>query len=636
MPSLLPTPRAGSAVSLVRSVAIITGVAAGLLTTVGWASPTGRGEQAGPATTASWADLRADANRDGNVDLTGDSDTAGGLKTVTELRAGALFLPNLDDDARRCPLKNAKRKALPIQVRARCHDGADTVVNGPADALDLALIKTVPNAQIPDSATATVAVLGRAAPRRTHLFRQTPTGWRLHRSGDTITAAELRAGLTFGLEATDIVRDPSVWDGRAYIRLTVTAAGTTHQDIIALRQAPVLSQDTTATLDKLFITATEGGENAATTKPLARIAKAEKIPFAPVAGSVMDTWLQDMYEPALVSMPGPNGTTRSMRILLLSDQNERGADIYAMRGPGVGVLWQGPTTIDNTLDATGNVETLPAYRNATTRHPLGRVIIGYSPAQEAMGALMPSARFRKMLTAQTGIAPLLINTGWLSVGHVDEFLQVLPAKNGGRWKLAVADPVGAWQLIERAVAGGAGKIPAASHRNAFDKRSLAEVTKDRALRKANEYAGTRIAATIAQLKNETGITDADIVKIPVLFREQPNNGEDPSNPEYPNRPAAPKPKPVAKGALNTMSAFLPDAVNGVVIDADRVLVPQQFGPVVGGRDLFADAVSAAYASVGVRAIFIDTYDSYHTGGGEIHCGTNAFRTPLTPWWKMTS
>jgi protein-arginine deiminase len=46
------------------------------------------------------ADIRADVNRDGAVDVTGDSDVAG--KEAWNSGRGAIFLPNLGDTHRRC------------------------------------------------------------------------------------------------------------------------------------------------------------------------------------------------------------------------------------------------------------------------------------------------------------------------------------------------------------------------------------------------------------------------------------------------------------------------------------------------------------------------------------------------------
>jgi Protein-arginine deiminase (PAD) len=54
-------------------------------------------------------------------------------------------------------------------------------------------------------------------------------------------------------------------------------------------------------------------------------------------------------------------------------------------------------------------------------------------------------------------------------------------------------------------------------------------------------------------------------------------------------------------------------------------------------DLFEVAIALAAKSLGVEWRFVDSW-SYHITSGEIHCGTNALRTPsfagVTPWWEF--
>lgn len=81
-----------------------------------------------------------------------------------------------------------------------------------------------------------------------------------------------------------------------------------------------------------------------------------------------------------------------------------------------------------------------------------------------------------------------------------------------------------------------------------------------------------------------------------------------------------------------MVAYVPGAVNGLVLSPNRVLAAQQFGVKVGGRDIFADAVSTAYAGAGVQVTWIDDFQTYHKGAGEVHCGTNSLRSMTEKWW----
>jgi protein-arginine deiminase len=55
---------------------------------------------------------------------------------------------------------------------------------------------------------------------------------------------------------------------------------------------------------------------------------------------------------------------------------------------------------------------------------------------------------------------------------------------------------------------------------------------------------------------------------------------------------------------------------------------------VDGTDIFAEAVSRAYADAGMTVQWIDDWDSHHVMGGEVHCGTNTLRTMATSWWEQ--
>lgn len=81
------------------------------------------------------------------------------------------------------------------------------------------------------------------------------------------------------------------------------------------------------------------------------------------------------------------------------------------------------------------------------------------------------------------------------------------------------------------------------------------------------------------------------------------------------------------------SAYVPGAVNGVVLGRNRYLAPRQWGPVIGGKDIFTTAVTAAYTGAGMKVSYLDDWHTYHVGMGEVHCGTNTLRDASAAWWK---
>ena len=68
-----------------------------------------------------------------------------------------------------------------------------------------------------------------------------------------------------------------------------------------------------------------------------------------------------------------------------------------------------------------------------------------------------------------------------------------------------------------------------------------------------------------------------------------------------------------------------------------VFVPKPFGPRDGQGDVFENYVSGEFADKlpGAGVIFLDDWNTYHRMEGEIHCGTNAKRTPPpdVKWWE---
>jgi protein-arginine deiminase len=81
------------------------------------------------------------------------------------------MLANIDDDSLRCVSKDRAGGLLLDVALAQCNDGADLIINGDADVLDLAplAVKAWPSA--PDGATGTLSIDPKSA-SRVHLFVQ--------------------------------------------------------------------------------------------------------------------------------------------------------------------------------------------------------------------------------------------------------------------------------------------------------------------------------------------------------------------------------------------------------------------------------------------------------------------------------
>ncbi|MET9816247.1 MULTISPECIES: protein-arginine deiminase domain-containing protein [unclassified Streptomyces] len=621
---------------------------------------------AGPAfaaDAAGRADLRADVNRDGRVDVTGGSDKKG--EDGWSVERGAVYLPNIDDDTKRCPVTGPGGSPLSDAKLAACNDGSDTQVNGAEDAADLARVRSVPLPGLPADAKGSLKLT--TGGEHAHLFLKRAGKWVLVTSATRLTAAELRAGAEFGVEATDVVRDRAQWDGRAVVRLTVTSGGKSTSDAVTLRVAPLLTHHHLQDTQQVMVSEVQGQgpysrlqqkfvaelakevEQAGVTAPLVKFTK------------YADPWAQDFVEPAYVSMTGPGGRRHVMRVMLRSAQPDRdaGRELFEkVRGRDIGVVQvtDRAEPDDWSLNSMGNLETIPPYAHNGRSFPAGRIIMG---ERKDSGA-RPSKVVRTLLASQGMQDPLLLDTSWLGVGHVDEFVQFLPADTPRGWRIGVADPEAGLRLLRDAQRDGHGKtkmfsVPGRSDSPA-PKETIDQALASRHLVADNEMAARRIAANLEVLKRETGVTDAEIVRVPALYTRDSEaltaEGEEIPVPRLTRmgagsdlvdslgdhgqqkwlaeNPAAPR----AAAAPTVMtSAYVPGAVNGVLLARDRYLAPRQWGPVIGGKDIFTEAVSAAYQRVGLKVSYIDDWYTYHLGMGEVHCGTNTLRDATAAWWQ---
>lgn len=611
------------------SVAALTAITAPL--------PPGAAQAAAPAATAGGtgrpavADLRVDADRDGRI---GPGDRA--QEDRADNAAGALFLANIDDDSGRCPAQTKGGNPLSVVVMARCHDAADRIVNGPADARDLARVEAAPMQGLSSGAVGHLRV-DPAGREHVTVFVLRSGHWQLLRPGTALDATDLRGGLTFGVEGRDATRRPSGWNGTAEVTLVVSDHGHSSRDSVRLHQAPILTASHLAPARRLLVTtfdreqAEELGD--ADLAPVSRRlahdldSATEPLGMDPairLRGAEM--FPQDFFESMSASIPGPGGRPQTMRVLLQSPQHWRdGArELYTrLRGRDVAMVLlpedaAGKDGIGQTLSSTGNLETIPPYSYRGHDYPQGRVILGADPRTGDR----PAPSLTDFVEAQGMQDPLLVDSAWTFVSHVDEFLQFLPADTPLGWRVAVADPRAGLEVLKKASREGHGDAPLFSKNAPYQRLTTIDEyldDPDRVLLDETEIASSRVEAAIALLESETGITEADIVRVPALFGSIELEWGHEAGSSY--RPP--------------LTAFMPDAVNGILLDRTHVLVPQQGGPRLGGRDIFEDAVRDAYAAAGITTTFVDAH-TYDVNGGSLHCATNVLRKLPARWWLTAS
>lgn len=492
------------------------------------------------------------------------------------------ILANIDDDGGRCRAafdgKRTTTRAATAKVLARCVDAGDRKVNGARDARDLVVIEA-------GAAAARVRTDGRNA----RLFLRTKSGW--SRGASRVTA---RAGQEIGIEALR-PRGPG-FDGR----FTVHVGGRK----VAFRVAPVVLDVATSEPESVIFTAALTDAQlkravAKTTPLLKRVITARNTAQRTweaelrraLDGQVRlrglrddTTWVQDIAE-AGTAQAG----SASMRVLLRAPEasgQEVGGRLLFERLLGrdaalVQVTARRRDRAANSANGSGNVEALPS----------GPVLVG---------AGMDSS-FQRLLDAQ-GLTRLEVDTSWLSVGHVDEILSVVPAATARGWALGVADPVGALELLRAVPADTPVRVGTETLDDEGEVRPASATTAaelladDSEVRRTSEVAAARIAASLDAVLRVTGLQPADVVRMPVLFG------------------------PAANGKAVAWSG---NFANGIALRRTYVL------PLSHAIPAFDDRAREELARVGVTARPIDTFPWPHALDGEIHCQTLVLRRAPT-------
>ncbi len=563
-------------------------------------------------------DIRADVNRNGTVDLMDPTEDEG-EESFTATR-GAVFLPNIDDDRDTCPASGVPESQL-----VACHDAADTEVNGPDDLLDLARIKTVPWPNAPDDARGTITI-SMAAASRVRLFRATAAGAfaLFNPAAATLTAADLRTGVEFGIEGRDILRDSAVWDGTVDVTLNVDAgtgpAGplTDGTDKVRLRLAPLLFRhhlDPARTVYVAKLPASAPG-GTAFRADLAAATSAAGISTPVVDHPTDDRWTQDYFETAYLAMPGPGGRPHVIHVNIRSANNTvdrplrpAGRLVYALRGKDAGAVaqWeQGHSDNMDTLNSFGNLETIPPHTAPDgKRYPMGRVVRG------ATTRYYPDRTFDRMVAAQAVQAPIAIDTSWLLVAHVDETISFVKSSSPRGFAVLVADPTMARKMLTDQRTAGNGTVRMFAGKSlpgvGSASRTITAVLDDPDLMSESNMAVAAIDQQASVLRTQVGLTDADFIPVPFLF--EPVNG--------------------------LGLAYQPGTVNGIYLSDRDFGAPVPWGPVIGGVDIFRRQLEQALSPLGITVRWIENWDLLHVNYGEVHCGSNVTRdVPADArWWE---
>jgi hypothetical protein len=302
-------------------------------------------------------------------------------------------------------------------------------------------------------------------------------------------------------------------------------------------------------------------------------------PASPVG--LPDPWIQDEIEIGYCF--APHGF---MHVVLHCKRN-RGLDKFVhteLPGPGIGLfdaLHAGGPNSD-AVHYGGNLEATPPISAATgpmasgragpavKAHkpaPFGKILLGDSSARKV------DADYRKFLIDQSVQPVLPIDTSWLDVGHVDEFISFVADSSPKGFKMLFASVNAMTVLLEETkkvtVSAGRTNFHRGKWTDSLKQSGYDEISVEDLLTKSKPFndrvRNEKLIPIDQRLKTGLHLDESDIIRIPTYFTP----------------PSVPSP------ALVRTVAQTVGMVNMLVVGQD-LMIPKPFGPRMAPAD--AEAV----------------------------------------------
>ena len=319
-----------------------------------------------------------------------------------------------------------------------------------------------------------------------------------------------------------------------------------------------------------------------------------------------DVWVQDEIEFGSLTADGQRMDLVVDSIRNGQGQSGAGLDDLAedeFEGPDF-VLGEWGSGRATSQDSFGNLEITPPVEG----YPFGRIYYGSNG-----GRMAPADGLIEFLESQQVQDPFVLDATWLCVGHVDEYQTFVPDSTSDKgFKLVWSDVNLAYEILE----GMDAETTLPRYRADYSFRTVGAILEDDGLRKYNEEVQEDyLEPQLEEFKAELGLTDDDVILIPALFEELSWCG-------------------------NTGIALIPGMANLIVAEdaagQTTLFVPDPFVR-EDESDVSTDPIAMAFTNAmpsELRVEFLDAWDVYHLGMGEVHCGTNVIRTPddSASWW----
>ncbi len=398
------------------------------------------------------------------------------------------------------------------------------------------------------------------------------------------------------------------------------------EDHIILRVAPWLMMPNTQETTRVHVVRIDSetkGEEATSEQFIKKLRKilGDKLVVSDASNFEGDRWLQDEF------VIGYCQGVQQLMPVVCDGPRDRGLNKYSqlhLLSPDFGQVSIAGNK-KSTLDSFGNLEVSPPVEG----YPFGRIIMGASPKQGFKHSPRQIAhQLKGFLHAQKVQSPIEIFSDWLAVGHVDEIINFVPAHHqpsGKGFKMLIASSKKAIDVLSYVYFSDTHRVfylPCEQEKR-YSREVLRQWLHD--YWEVNHRIQLFLDWNRNLLKKELGLTEDDIIDVPVIFKERKSD-----------RRALP---------------LLPNMINQLVItekDSSFSIVPKSYGPVKTSADgftldldtnniqyLFEDQLKTELEAIGHQVYFVDDADLYFKRGGGIHCATNVERAYFSnkKWWK---
>lgn len=239
------------------------------------------------------------------------------------------------------------------------------------------------------------------------------------------------------------------FDGMVEISLNLIKDGETiYSDRVVFRVAPWMMTPNTLSPINVFVSRLSDGSNEEFLEELRKVVGKANVQLDPVMIEFHkdDPWMRDEIEIGYTQAPG------HLIHVILDSPRDRGLDHLAKRalmGSNFGYVIRKSRESATKLDSFGNLEVSPPVTVKGVNYPFGRIIFGGTHAEIIQKPRRKLKVLRDFFFAQQIQAPFEIFSDWLSVGHIDEFMNFIGAASSKGFKLILASPNKCYELLKR-------------------------------------------------------------------------------------------------------------------------------------------------------------------------------------------